>query len=266
MVYHIFIGFDERQPAPFQVAKHSLELHASVPIKVHKLDHLSLRKTELFTREWTIEKNGQFKDNLDGRPFSTQFSHSRFLTPEMWRNTLDPFKSPLVMFVDCDVLFIDDIAKMFSIIENQKIRTNGAAPVYCIQHDYQPKNATKMDGKAQSKYNMKLWSAMMVFDMDHPDNAMLLPEHVNTQPGSWLHQFGWLNDVHSIGALPEEWHFIPSHSEKNTPEVKMIHYTEGGPWFENYRQCRYSELWYNYYNDYLRNQLMNVKFNIQGML
>ena len=24
---------------------------------------------------------------------------------------------------------------------------------------------------------------------------------------------------------------------------KLIHYTEGGPWFENYRNCEFSELW-----------------------
>jgi len=24
---------------------------------------------------------------------------------------------------------------------------------------------------------------------------------------------------------------------------KLIHYTEGGPWFENYRHCEFHELW-----------------------
>ena len=27
---------------------------------------------------------------------------------------------------------------------------------------------------------------------------------------------------------------------------KAIHYTEGGPWFKNYRNCEYGDVWKNY--------------------
>lgn len=120
MTYHIFIGYDEREHEPFLVAKHSLEKRATVPVKVHKLHHRELRSAGLFTREWEIKANGQYVDKVDGKPFSTQFSHSRFLLPTLWKNLPDPTKSPLVMFVDCDFAWMEDIGEMFSEIERKR--------------------------------------------------------------------------------------------------------------------------------------------------
>lgn len=266
MTYHIFIGYDEREHEPFQVAKNSLERHAKVPIKIHKLHHKPLRESGLFKRDWTVQADGQFVDNIDGKPFSTQFSHTRFLVPELWRNIPNSDKSSLVMFVDCDFLWRSDIGEMFAEIETKRQLNRGASPVYCVQHDYRPKNAIKMDNVKQVAYNMKLWSAMVVYDMDHLDNATLTPEVVNTETGRYLHNFGWLSTQHNIGTISEGWHFVPNHSESKTQDLHAIHYTEGGPWFPAYRNTRYAGIWWNEYNDYLKNKLLNVSFDLEGML
>jgi len=264
--YHIFIGYDEREHETFLVAKDSILKHATVPVVIHKLHHRDLRQQGLFTREWTIAADGQYICNVDSKPFSTQFSHSRFLLPELWRNLMDPQKSPLVMFVDCDFLYLDDIGEMFKEIEEDRLKKHNCSPVYCTQHDYNPQSTKKMDNIVQSKYNMKLWSAMMVFNMDHPDNAHLLPEVVNTETGRWLHNFGWLANQHSIGHISEKWHFVPNHSEKNTAHIGALHYTEGGPWFPNYRNCRYAKAWWDGYNEYLQNTLVSVNFDMENLI
>jgi len=264
--YHIFIGYDDREHIPFQVAKHSLETLSSVPIVVHKLDHLDLRIKGLFNREWEIKANGQYVDKVDGKPFSTQFSFTRFLVPELWRNIQDPDKSPLVMFVDCDFVWLKDIGLMFQEIEEKRLRNNKSSPLYCVQHDYSPKAAIKMDNKEQTKYNYKLWSSMMVFDMDHSDNEHLIPELVNSETGNYMHTFKWVTDPHKIGEVNEMWNFIPNHSERNSSNIGAVHYTEGGPNFPQLRQCRYASAWWDAYQDYLASKIKTVKFNAEDIL
>lgn len=266
MTYHIFIGYDEREHEPYQVAKHTLEKHATVPIKIHKLHHKSLRESGLFNRVWTLNEGGQFIDNSDGKPFSTQFSHSRFLVPELWRNIPDDDKSPLAMFVDCDFLWRTDIGEMFAEINTKKLRNNSRAPLYCVQHDYKPKTDVKMDNIIQSSYNMKLWSAMMVFDMDHKDNANLTPREVNSETGRWLHNFGWVENDHTIETISHGWHFVPNHSESVNDDIHAIHYTEGGPWFPTYRTSRYAQIWWDEYNDYLRTKILKASFDVEGII
>lgn len=264
--YHIFIGYDEREHETFLVAKHTLEKYATIPIEIHKLHHRELRASGLFTREWTITASGQTVCNVDGKPFSTQFSHTRFLVPELWRNLPSGDKNSLVMFVDCDFVWLEDIGEMFKEIETKRLKNNKSSPVYVVQHEYKPEKSTKMDNMKQSSYNMKLWSAMIVFDMENPDNEHLLPETVNTESGRWLHNFGWVTNKISIGYIKEKWHFIPNHSERNTSHIAAIHFTEGGPWFKNYRNCRYGGIWWEEYNDYLRNQILNVNFNVRNLI
>ena len=41
-----------------------------------------------------------------------------------------------------------------------------------------------------------------------------------------------------------DWYQAP---EDGTP--KALHYTEGGPWFENYRHCSYHDVWKKFLTD-----------------
>jgi hypothetical protein len=260
MTYHIFIGYDDREHEAYLVAKYSLELNATVPIKVHKLHHKELRAAKLYNRPFKVTGlTGQYIDGVDARPFSTQFTFTRFLIAELWRENISIGKSDFVMFADCDFLFTQDIGEMFKEIEAVAEGNNRASPVYCVKHDYKPTNTTKMDNVEQMQYNMKLWAAMFVLDMAHPDNEELTPELVNTAGGRALMNFCWVEDLDTITGIDEKWQFIPNHSEHRA-DPATIHWTEGGPYFSWCRDdCGFSDLWFQYYKTLVGDKLANDK-------
>jgi lipopolysaccharide biosynthesis glycosyltransferase len=213
----VFIGWDQREPIAYDVAKHSLERHASIPVEVTpiKLDELRARK--LYWRT---------QDPLA----TTDFTYSRFLTP-----ALAGYKG-WALFCDCDFLFLGDIKGLVEYTKTPKA-------VYCVQHDYTPKDTVKMDGKPQSAYPRKNWSSLMLFNCDHPSVKTLTPEVVNTQTGAYLHRMQWANDE-DIGSLPVTWNWLEGWNEKpaqGTPNV--VHFTRGGPWFPEWQNVDYGDLW-----------------------
>ena len=76
----------------------------------------------------------------------------------------------------------------------------------------------------------------------------LTPDYVNTATGLQLHQFKWLSDDNLIGELPLEWNWLAGEYEYKK-DVKNIHFTEGGPWFNEYRDCDYSKEWLKLYDE-----------------
>jgi len=72
----------------------------------------------------------------------------------------------------------------------------------------------------------------------------LTADYVNTATGLELHQFKWLGDDSLIGALPPRWNHLVDYDPALPPEqVSLLHYTEGGPYFEAYRDCGYAGVW-----------------------
>jgi len=235
---HVFIGYDEKQDLAWEVCAESLRSQASKPVSIWKLDHRLLRSLDLFKRTWEIEGNtGRYKDVADGKPFSTQFAHSRFLVPEMCKH-LGVASDDVAIFVDSDFVFLSDPYEIIT-----EIRAKEEKCVWVVKHDYTPKTATKMDSQVQIAYSMKLWSSLMVFDLRF--NTGLTKEIVNEKSGRWLHTFEWTNGPHEIGALDERWNFIPDHSEENANvhNIGAIHWTEGLPCIPGYEYCRYAATW-----------------------
>jgi hypothetical protein len=70
----------------------------------------------------------------------------------------------------------------------------------------------------------------------------LTPQYVNTATGLELHQFKWLADDALIGALPARWNHLVGYDPPGR-DVSLVHYTLGGPYFEEYRDCEYAEEW-----------------------
>ena len=161
---------------------------------------------------------------------ATEFTYTRFLTPALagyqgW-----------ALFCDCDFLWLGDIAGLLDYTRSQKA-------VYCVQHDYRPTEKTKMDGAVQTVYPRKNWSSLMLFNCDHPSVRGLTPEVVNRESGAYLHRMQWAKDD-EIGALPVDWNWLEGWNEKpslGTP--KAVHFTRGGPWFEQWRNVDYGDLW-----------------------
>jgi hypothetical protein len=111
--------------------------------------------------------------------------------------------------------------------------------VQVVKHDYQPTETVKFLGQKQEPYERKNWSSVMLFD--NTKCHMIGPRQVEKMPGLDLHQFKWLPDE-KIGDLPEEWNYLVGHSK--TPNPKLIHYTSGGPWFNDYKDCEYADEWF----------------------
>jgi hypothetical protein len=56
-----------------------------------------------------------------------------------------------------------------------------------------------------------------------------------------LHRFQDIPDA-QIGELPRTWNTL----DWMDSMTKLIHYTNGGPWFEQYRNHPYAEIWFKY--------------------
>lgn len=239
----MFIGFDERQPLTHLVCKESIIATAQRPCSIYSLRHRTLRDIGFLTRQWEITQDGTTKDKLDGRPFSTNFAFSRFLTPHYARY-LGVRATDVVVFVDSDFVFLRDINSLFDEFDPRE------HPLWCVQHQYSPSGLLKMDGQTQVKYPKKLWSSLMVFNMMNPACIPSLKD-VNEKSGTYLHEFDWLPKGATIGSIHEGWNFIPDHSEPRVkePEIRAIHYTEGTPLMKP--ECKYSAV----YNNYLREVL-----------
>jgi hypothetical protein len=221
----VFIGYDPREEIAFDVCRFSLLRHSSIPLKVTALRQDDMREQGLYLRN-SIVRDGQRIDEQDGRPFSTDFSFTRFLVP-----ALCDFEG-WALFVDCDFLFMADVAELVPLMDPSK------AALVCKQV-HEPEATVKMDGIPQNKYTRKNWSSFMLLNCEHPDMRLLSPAIVNTKPGWFLHQFGWL-DLRDIGDIPHAWNHI-SGVTQGAP--KAVHYTAGGPWFSAYTECAYAKEW-----------------------
>lgn len=213
----VFIGWDRRENEAYEVARHSLLRHASIPVEVFpiKLDEMVAA--------------GFYWRSIDPLA-TTEFTYSRFLTPALagyqgW-----------ALFVDCDFLFFGDVADLMAQAKTDKA-------VYCVQHDYRPKETTKMDGVVQTVYPRKNWSSFLLFNCDHPSVRTLTPKIANTESGAYLHRLQWVADE-DIGELATEWNWLEGWNEipaVGTP--KAVHYTRGGPWFKNWQNVDYAKEW-----------------------
>jgi hypothetical protein len=65
---------------------------------------------------------------------------------------------------------------------------------------------------------------------------------VNTATGLELHQFKWLDGEAQIGSLPLEWNWLVG-EYPYSDSAKVVHFTKGGPYFDEYRDCEYSDEW-----------------------
>lgn len=219
-------------------------------VKITYLKHRELRKHGVFRRPWLVEAStGEWRDLLDDRKFSTEFSHTRFLVPALMK-----FKG-WALFMDSDMLFLTDIKKLFDLVDNRYA-------VMCVKHNHKPApNAVKMDGREQLSYFRKNWSSFVMFNCAHPSNSILTEDCVNFMKGGALHSFSWLKD-HEIGDLPWGYNYISGVSPKLPPErgnrPDVLHFTEGGPWFPECFDVPYGQMWIEEYEHWQKNGVGGV--------
>jgi lipopolysaccharide biosynthesis glycosyltransferase len=239
----IFIGYDAREQVATEVAAHSIRRRTKSLVNIQYLKHRDLRLAGLFTREWLIEsKTGNYKDLVDGRPFSTEFSHTRFLVPALME-----YKG-WALFMDADMIVLSDIKKLFELCDDKYA-------VMCVKHNHRPAESIKMDKQPQAQYERKNWSSFVLWNCAHPANDWLSVDRVNRMSGRELHTFSWLGD-NLIGEIPFTYNYINKVSPKLPIECAgkphVMHYTDGGPWFEECKNVPYAHLWLDEYEDFQR--------------
>jgi lipopolysaccharide biosynthesis glycosyltransferase len=210
----VFIGFDGREDVAFSVLAHSIHRNASQPVSIAPV--------------MLSQLGGVYRRDVNPLQ-STQFSFSRFLTP--WLCGYEGW----AVFMDCDMLVLDDIARLWALRDERYA-------VQVVKHVHVPKEDVKFLGAVQTKYEKKNWSSVML--MNCAKCTALTPEYVNTATGLQLHQFKWLDDDSLIGELPSRWNHLVGY---DTPrkDASLVHYTIGGPYFEEYAQCEYAREWWH---------------------
>jgi len=203
----IYIGWDSRFPEPADVLRYSILKHASIPVTIRylKLSELGLNREH---------------DPLA----STEFTYSRFLVPDLCNY------QGKAIFLDNDMLCFGDIRELDEL-------DMSAYALRVVKHDYRPTNTVKMYGCPQTVYPRKNWSSLMI--MDCAKLKLWTKEVVETQTGAYLHRFQDIPDD-LIGEVPRAWNTL-DWMDENT---KLIHYTNGGPWFKDYEDHAHADVWY----------------------
>lgn len=230
----VYIGYDSRQVAAHQVAAYTLQKHARKPVSAVSLSLERLERSGLLRRPREY-LDGRMWDTLSDAPMSTEFAISRFLTPLL-------AQTGWALFVDSDVVFMDDVNKLLSLADPKYA-------VMCVKHIEGRAQSIKMDGQIQTQYARKNWSSVMLFNCEHPSNQCLTLAGINNLPGRDLHRFYWLEDS-EIGALPSEWNWLVN-VEEIPSNPKIAHFTLGGPWFDDWKSVTYDWLWNKAYKEYL---------------
>lgn len=229
----IFVGYDKREDIAWQVCRDSILRRTSRNVNIRRLDELVLRDAGLYGRKWHKNRQGQRIDDIDKRPFSTDFSFTRFLVPAL------ALYQGWALYCDCDILFTADLTALFSL-------ANDKYAAMCVKHRHVPVEATKMDGVMQTTYRRKNWSSLVLWNAEHPSNRNVLTvECVNKMPGQWLHAFDWLKDE-EIGEIPLTWNWL---SGIDRPLVHGgppcgIHFTLGIPEMAGYENSPHADLWF----------------------
>ena len=212
----VYVGYDTREDIAYQVCEHSIK-RRNGRTEIIPLKQKDLREKGIYYRE--VDKLA-----------STEFTFTRFFIPY-----LNDYKGWAV-FCDCDFVWRISPTELEQYCDDSKA-------VVCVQHDYKPKEGLKMDGQVQLVYPRKNWSSIVLWNCGHPKNKMLTPELLNKETGKFLHRFSWLDDS-DIGSLPPIYNWLVGwYQEPKDGTPKILHYTEGGPLFENYRDCEYSDVW-----------------------
>ena len=219
MTLKVFIGWDSRETDAYNVCVKSLKEHASQELDITPI-----------VRETLIETGEYYRPQPEAG--SVEFTYTRFLTPYLagydgW-----------ALFIDCDFLFTKDVADLFAMADDKYA-------AMCVKHDYVPRNAIKMDGQKQVSYPRKNWSSCILWNCSHPSNKALTKDVVSSESGAFLHRFQFLNDE-EIGEIPLEWNWLEGEYDKPETPPAVIHFTNGGPWFDNWQDVDYAELWRSY--------------------
>jgi hypothetical protein len=181
----VFIGSDPRQPVSYSVLQHSISVRSSKPVSI----------TRLQLNQLPLDRVGL-----------TEFTYSRFLVPY-----LCGYKG-LALFLDADMLCLDDISKLFDMKDRTAIQV--------------VKNKESFE-----------WASLMLFDCSKC--WKLTPESI-----SYADNLFRMDKWEEIGELPTEWNHLVGYDPPGV-DKKLVHYTQGIPVWPETQECEYWEEWHD---------------------
>lgn len=227
----VYVGYDGRESRAYAVCVRSLLDHASVRLDVRPLLQADLRAQGLYHRPERIDSTGQRWCLVSGAPCSTEFSNSRFFLRRLRGGGR-------AVFCDSDFLWRRDIADLVAGLE-------GDHALWCVKHRHEPTEEQKMRGQAQTRYDRKNWSSLMVWQLDHPAHELVAPV-LDLWPGRTLHRLQWLVDD-EIGDLSPGWNWL-AEVEGQPPAGEMgpaaVHFTQGTPDMPGHETAPYAGEWW----------------------
>lgn len=207
----VFIGHDRREGVAVNVLADSIQAQSSRPVQIAQV-RLSQLQGIYCRPQHPLQ--------------STDFSFSRFLVP--WLTGFEGWS----LFMDAYMLCLGDIAELWDLRDERYA-------VQVVQHEHHCEIGRKFQEMPQTPYRRKNWSSVMLFN--GPRCRALTPEWVNRASGLELHQFQWLRDG-EIGALPPQWNVLVG-VQPLPARARILHYTLGGPWFEDCREMAQGDQW-----------------------
>ena len=212
----IFIGHDSRYKDASKVCKQSILNHWP-DADITFLDKAKLKEIGIYGRE-------------DVKGESTEFSFTRFYVPLICN-----YKG-VAMFCDNDFVWKCDPRQLRKYI-NQK-------PLAVVKHEEYEAKENKMDGVENKNYPKKNWSSLMVFRCNQFKNK-LNKDYLDNATPAQLHEFHFLNE-NNIADIPKKFNCLVGYDDLKGAHA--LHYTNGGPWFDDYRDAEASEEWWRIYN------------------
>jgi hypothetical protein len=218
MSLRIFIGHDSRYKDASKVCEKSIKDYFP-EANITWLDKSKLKEAGIYGRK---EVEGE----------STEFSFTRFYVPLLCNY------EGLAIFCDNDFLWKCDINQAKRFIKNK--------PLAVVKHDDYEVEQNKMDGIINKSYPKKNWSSLMVFNNPWFKNK-LTKEYLDNATPAQLHEFHFINED-NIASIPKQYNCLVNVKGYDMDNAKVLHYTNGGPWFEKYKDASYSQLWWKVYN------------------
>jgi hypothetical protein len=205
----LFIGYDPVESVAFHTLCHSIISRSTVPVSITPIGNTVLPKGF-----WWRER---------GRYDSTEFSNARFVVPYLMNY------SGWAIFMDCDMIMLDDIEELWA-------QRDDRYSVMVVKHCHVPREDKKFLGAIQTRYPLKNWSSLMMFNTSHPHCRSLTRSYINTVSGLDLHEFAWTLPSF-IGEIQGRWNELTvgpdetqhPENERDVP-ISLLHYTRGGPW------------------------------------
>ena len=209
----IFIGHDSKHPQATKVCRASMESYNS-KLNITYVDKQHLKKYGFYGRE-------------DLSTESTEFSFTRFYVPMLCNY------EGIALFCDNDFLWKCDPLEVEKYLGDNDIAV--------VKHKDYEALGIKMDGKENKSYPRKNWSSLIIYNCSKLKN--LTKEYLDNASPADLHELKWAN---KIGEIPRSYnHLVGVYKPHN--KIKALHYTNGGPWFDKYKDAELSEEWWSTY-------------------